>query len=74
MPLYYARMYYAVTADIAIRQAMNNFSIEITQACLLAASCSIPSTGWSDTRSKKVHGWTELVEPHRDKSLFWHDL
>ena len=53
---------------------MNNFTIKITQACLLAASCSIRSTEMSGTRSKKVPGWTELVEPHRVKSLFWHDL
>ena len=60
--------------DNGHRQAMNKFAIEITQACLLAAGCSISSTGRSDTRSKKVPGWTELVEPHRVKSLFWHDL
>ena len=48
--------------------------IEVTRECLLAASCSIPSTERSDTGSKKVPGWTELVEPHRFKSLCWHDL
>ena len=50
--------------DSGHRQAMNNFAIEITQACLLASSCSIPSTGRSDTRSKKVPGWTENISGH----------
>ena len=50
------------------RQAINSFAIEITQTCLSAASCSIPRTGRSDTRSKKVPGWTELVEP-QDKII-----
>jgi len=44
----------------------------ITRACISAAESSIPYTRERRSTPGRVPGWSELVEPFRQKSLFWH--
>jgi hypothetical protein len=52
---------------------VNKYAADVTEACLSAAESSIPLTsGRKD--SNRIAGWTEHVQPIRDKSMFWHTL
>jgi hypothetical protein len=52
---------------------VNKYATDITEACLSAAESIIPRTcGRHD--SNRIAGWTEHVQPMRDKSMFWHNL
>ena len=52
---------------------INQYADNITKACLAASESSIPHT--TDRQSgKRIPGWTERVEPLRQKSVFWHGL
>ena len=51
----------------------NNYANDISAACLAAADFDLTRT--SERRSKgTLPGWSEFVEPLRDKSLFWHNM
>ena len=51
----------------------NNYANDISAACLAAADFALPRT--SERRSKgTLPGWSEFVEPLRDKSLFLHNM
>jgi hypothetical protein len=54
--------------------AISQYAESITNACLSAAESSIPSTSNCHCEVGRVPGWTERVEPLREKSLFWHRL
>jgi len=54
--------------------AICEYAQAITDACLSAAESSIPHTSKCHTGNGCVPGWTERVEPLREKSLFWHKL
>jgi len=45
----------------------------ITDACLDACKNAIPCTTVKQ-QSDHIAGWSEYVQPLRDKSLFWHNL
>ena len=52
---------------------LNNYANDISAACLAEADIALPRT--SERRSKgTLPGWSEFVEPLRDKSLFWHNM
>jgi hypothetical protein len=46
----------------------------ITDACLMAATMTIPQTDSGEHKHKVVPGWREQVEPHRQTALFWHSI
>jgi hypothetical protein len=52
---------------------VNKYAADVTEACLSAAESSIPLTS-SRKDSNRIAGWTEHVQPIRDKSMFWHTL
>ena len=55
--------------------ALNQYAAAVTDACLSAAETNIPLTSNRLTAgSRRIPGWSERVEPHRDKSIFWHGL
>jgi hypothetical protein len=54
-------------------KVINNYTTDITDACIQAASDSIPLT-CERAHSGRLPSWTECVQPLRDKALFWHRL
>jgi len=54
--------------------AICQYAESITNACLLAAESNIPVTSNCHSGDGRVPGWTEHVEPLREKSMFWHRL
>jgi exonuclease III len=52
-------------------QAINIYAHNISDACTKAAEATIPATCNKQT-SGRIPGWTEFIQPVRDKSLFWH--
>ena len=59
--------------DAAHFNAVNLYAKGITDACIDAAMASIPLTCDRQT-SGRITGWSEFVQPLRDKSLFWHRM
>jgi hypothetical protein len=51
---------------------INTYTNQITEACIAATADAIPKTCMRDP--KRVPGWSEYVEPTRQKSLFWHRM
>lgn len=60
-------------SDVTHFQAINSFADSLISACIRAADLSIPHTCVREA-SGRVPGWTEHVQPLRDKSMFWHKL
>ena len=59
--------------DISHFNALNTYAQHITDACLNAAKSCIPQT--CDRQSSgRLPGWSDRVQPLRDKSLFWHRI
>jgi hypothetical protein len=54
-------------------QHLNEYAANITDSCLRAAEAAIPRSCKRQT-SGRIPGWSEYVQPVRDKSLFWHKL
>ena len=54
-------------------QAINSFADSITRVCIHAGELSIPHTSGRQ-ESDRMPGWSEHVQPLRDKSMFWHHL
>jgi hypothetical protein len=52
---------------------LDRYSRDIYEACLFAANDAIPHVA-SGNAKRPVPGWTEFVEPAREKSLFWHNI
>jgi len=52
---------------------LNQYFADITQACLSAGFVSIPRTR-SRKETGRLPGWSEEVEPVRQKSMFWHGI
>lgn len=52
---------------------LNKYATDLTDSCLLAAEEAIPRS-CARQRSGRIPGWSEFVQPVRDKSLFWHNL
>ena len=52
---------------------LNQYSADLTQACLSAGLASIPQTR-NRKETGRIPGWSEEVEPLRQKSLFWHGI
>lgn len=53
---------------------LNLYAKDISTACRTAADLSIPHTGTSSHEGRCVPGWSEYVEPEREKSIFWHRI
>jgi hypothetical protein len=53
--------------------AINKLANDITRARIDASNMAIPCTG-GHCKLRPKPGWTELVEPYRAKSMFWHNL
>ena len=53
--------------------AINRYADVISKACLDAGENSIPHTT-DRCAGKRIPGWSERVEPLRQKSLFWHGI
>ena len=53
--------------------AINKLANDITRACIDASNIAIPCTG-GHCKRRPIPGRTELVEPYRVKSMFWHNL
>jgi len=54
-------------------QQLNEYAAAVTDACLSAAETAIPHTCRRQD-SGRIAGWSEHVQPLREKSLFWHKL
>ena len=54
-------------------QQINAYAVALTDACLSAAETSIPLT-CHRKNSGRIAGWSENVQPLRDKSMFWHKM
>ena len=54
-------------------QAVSSYAASISSACIDAAAATIPRTCNKHT-SGRIPGWSEVIQPLRDKSLFWHRL
>jgi hypothetical protein len=52
--------------------ALNTYANCLTDACVQSAKSTIPHTGWAG--KKPIPGWTEFVEPVRQRSMFWHKI
>ena len=52
---------------------LNQYSADLTRACLSAGLACIPQTR-SRKETGRIPGWSEEVEPLRQKSLFWHGI
>jgi exonuclease III len=52
-------------------ELLNEFHNDIVNACLAASEKHIPH---SKSSSNVIAGWTDDVEPFRDKAIFWHNL
>ena len=59
--------------DIAHLKCGNDYSVSITNACIEAAEATTPLTCVRPT-SGRIPGWSERVQPLREKSLFWHQM
>jgi hypothetical protein len=54
-------------------QQLNKYVADITEVCISAADSVIPHACRRQC-SGRIAGWSEFVQPLRDKSLFWHKL
>jgi len=54
-------------------QALTDYVQGITEACVNACNSAIPFTKLRQ-QSGRIAGWSEYVQPLRQKSLFWHHL
>jgi hypothetical protein len=54
-------------------QCRNKYATDLTDSCLLAAEAAIPRSCMRQS-SGRIPGWSEFVQPTRDKSRFWHNL
>lgn len=61
-------------SDATHLQNITNYCNDITKACLKASSSSIPKIGHNGGNKSRIPGWTEWVEPVREKSILWHDI
>jgi len=52
-------------------RAINEYADHITEACIAAAELTMPRT-CSRRQRHRIRGWSDHVQPMRDKSLFWH--
>ena len=59
--------------DVSHFKALNTYAQHITDACLNAAKSCIPQT-CDRQSSRRLPGWSDHVQPLRDKSLFWHTM
>jgi hypothetical protein len=59
--------------DVTHFNALNSYAQDITNSCVTAAESCIPQT-CNRQSSGRLPGWSEHVQPLRDKSLFWHNL
>ena len=59
--------------DSAHITALNQYAADMTEACLMAGDACIPQTTNRKTTGR-IPGWSEEVEPLRDKSIFWHNI
>lgn len=61
--------------NVSHSHMLNLYAKSISNACTFAASESIPHTGTgSHGEGHRVPGWTEFVEPAREKSMLWHHI
>ena len=54
-------------------KAINVYANDITAACISAAELAVPQV-CSRQQSRCIPGWSEYVQPFRDKSLFSHRM
>jgi hypothetical protein len=54
-------------------QCLNEYATDLTDSCLRAAEAAIPCSCKRQS-SGRIPGWSEHVQPVRDKSLFLHNL
>ena len=59
--------------DILHFHALSNYVKGITDACITACNNTIPFTSVVQ-QGGRIAGWSEYVQPLRDKSIFWHNL
>lgn len=53
--------------------SLSQYADDITDACLSAADIALPRTCLRQA-SGRIAGWSEHVEPFREKSMFWHKM
>ena len=59
--------------DPSHRACLHKYINELSEACLTAAKHTLPYTSLRSTKGR-IPGWSEHVEPARQKSLFWHEI
>jgi exonuclease III len=60
--------------DASHHRDICNYTEAISSACLSAAESSIPHTSNRHGCARRIPGWSEKIEPLREKSLFWHGI
>jgi len=60
--------------DASHHCAVGLFAEANTCACLSAAETPLPHTSNRHTVPKRIPGWSDRVEPLRQKTLFWHGM
>ena len=60
--------------NVAHQVALNVYANQISEALLSTARLTIPQSSDKRNSSARVPGWSEYVDPLRDKSMFWHNL
>jgi len=51
--------------------SLSRYANQITDACIRCADSTIPCTKRRGSRGN-IPGWTEIVAPTREASIFWH--
>ena len=59
--------------DLAHLKCINEYSLNITNACIEAAETTSILTS-NRPHNGRIPGWSEHVQPLREKSLFWHRM
>ena len=59
--------------DVTHFQAISLYAASLSNACIDAAVTTLPRTCNKHTRGR-IPGWSDVIQPLRDKSLFWHHL
>ena len=60
--------------NIVHKVALSPYAKDIIDDCIAAGHTCIPRTDVRSTNNFSTPGWSEYVEPLRQKSLFWHAM
>ena len=53
---------------------MDNLFYSIIQCCIKASLYTIPQKGHTDKKCSITPGWTDSIQPLKNKAIFWHSV